>query len=151
MWECYHLGLLSSGQPPASMVNLEMLSISRAGLDKHDIEWSAKSYDRCSTWEDFDCRTRYGPPYLHCFPYPQNTKEPTLFFKTTTALSRRHWNCTTIDTIALGKYYSTWKSVERATQCILHGDGPAPIKLFQALQRATESKRENRHREKLGN
>ena len=28
------------------------------------------------------------PPYLHCFPYPQNTKEPSLFFKKTAALSR---------------------------------------------------------------
>ena len=28
------------------------------------------------------------PPYLHCFPYPQNTKEPTLFFKKTAVLSR---------------------------------------------------------------
>ena len=29
-----------------------------------------------------------APPYLHCFPYPQNTKEPTLFFKKTAALSQ---------------------------------------------------------------
>ena len=29
-----------------------------------------------------------APPYLHCFPYPQNKKGPTLFFKKTAALSR---------------------------------------------------------------
>ena len=124
----------------------------RAGLDKRGIDGSAKSYNRCSPWEDIDCRTRYGPPYLHCFPYPQNTKEPTLFFKMTAALrpaiAGRHWNGTTIDTIARG---STWKSVERATQWILHGAGPAPTTLFQALPSAPESNRENRHREKLGN
>ena len=27
-----------------------------------------------------------APPYLHCFPYPQITKEPTLFFKKTAAI-----------------------------------------------------------------
>ena len=66
----------------------------------------------------------------------------------TDAWDGRHWNSTTIDTIARS---STWKSVERATQCILHGAGPAPTTLFQALPRATESNRENQHREKLGN
>ena len=34
-----------------------------------------------------------------------------------------HFNCTTIDTNARS---STWKSVERATLCILHGASPAP-------------------------
>ena len=35
----------------------------------------------------------------------------------------RHFNCTTIVTNALS---STWKSVKRATLCILHGASPAP-------------------------
>ena len=35
----------------------------------------------------------------------------------------RHFNCTTIDTNARS---STWKSVKRATLCILHGASPAP-------------------------
>ena len=35
----------------------------------------------------------------------------------------RHWNCTTIDTNTRS---STWKSVERATLCILHGASTAP-------------------------
>ena len=35
----------------------------------------------------------------------------------------RHWNCPTIDTNARS---STWKSVERATLCILHSASPAP-------------------------
>ena len=41
--------------------------------------------------------------------------------------------------------------MKRAALCILHGAGPAHTTLFQALPRATESNRENRHREKLGN
>ena len=35
----------------------------------------------------------------------------------------RHFNCTTIDTNARS---STWKSVKKATLCILHGASPAP-------------------------
>ena len=35
----------------------------------------------------------------------------------------RHFNCTTIDTNARS---STWKSMKRATLCILHGASPAP-------------------------
>ena len=37
----------------------------------------------------------------------------------------------------------------RATLCILHGVGPAPTTLFQALPHVTESNRENRHRKNL--
>ena len=89
-----------------------------------------------------------APPTSIVFPTPKIQKSLPYSLKRPRCWAGRHWNCTTIDTIARG---STWKSVERATQCILHGAGPAPTTLFQALPRATESNWENRHREKLGN
>ena len=85
-----------------------------------------------------------APPTSIVFPTPKIQKSLPYSLKRPRRWAGRHWNCTTIDTIARG---STWKSVERATQCILHGAGPAPTTLHQALPRATESNREIRHRD----
>ena len=88
-----------------------------------------------------------APPTSIVFPTPKIQKSLPYSLKDRGAepatASQLHY-----DTITRG---STWKSVERATQCILHGDGPAPTTLFKALPHATESNRENRHREKLDN
>ena len=61
----------------------------------------------------------------------KNSQEPTLCFYFSKKCGAK---AAAIDTIAR---VSAWKSVVRATLCILHGAGPAPTTLFQALTRAT--------------
>ena len=79
-----------------------------------------------------------APPTSIVFPTPKIQKSLPYSLKRPRRWAGRHWKCTTIDTIARG---STWKSVERNTQCMLHGAGPAPphfSKHYRARQNRIE-------------